>query len=250
MKIFRQYYVLIVFSFFIPAVLFGFDLPGYATFHGKVIDAETLKPIEGAVVYAIWSKCRPGIGSGSCETDMVKEVLTDANGEWQITGPKGINDVGIIRSILGILVPWNKPPRIRYYKPGFFPFQERYVSGDFSAYAYVDKSKNIEGIVLIRWGDTEAEVKQNLEQSQKDGCVTLVPAKDPERKLRELDFNFKCPAYIQRVQGINDKTLYKVIGLKRAVTSEEKREARSLASNGFYPNVYQPLLKKAIEERE
>ena len=67
MKIIKGCNTLIVALAFVPAVLFGFDLPGYATFHGKIIDADTLKPIEGAVVWALWMKCRPGIGSGSCE---------------------------------------------------------------------------------------------------------------------------------------------------------------------------------------
>jgi hypothetical protein len=250
MKIFRGCNVLIVALAFVPAVLFGFDLPGYATFHGKVIDADTLKPIEGAVVYAIWLKCRPGIGSGSCQADMAKEVLTDVDGEWSITGPKGNNDPGFIRSILGILVPWTKSPEIGYYKPGYFPFNAKYVSSDFSAHAYVDKERNIKGIILIRWGDTEAEVKRNVEQSQKDGCVTLIPVEDPERKLRELDFNFRYPVEVKRVHDrITDKTTYKVIGLKKALTLEEKGEAESLGINGFYPNVDQPLLRKALKQK-
>ena len=29
-------------------------------YHGKVIDAETLQPIEGAVVLGVWSKSYPG----------------------------------------------------------------------------------------------------------------------------------------------------------------------------------------------
>ena len=76
MSVFKQCYMLVILLVLIPAVLLGFDLPGYATFHGKIIDADTLKPIEGAVVYAIWNSCRPGIGSGpSCHTGMVKEGL-------------------------------------------------------------------------------------------------------------------------------------------------------------------------------
>ncbi len=78
MKISKWCQIMIVVFALVSTGLFGFDLPGYITMHGKVIDADTLKPIEGAVVWAMWTKCRPGIGSGSCETGMVKEVLTDA----------------------------------------------------------------------------------------------------------------------------------------------------------------------------
>ncbi|MGI6385560.1 MAG: hypothetical protein ACOX2W_00220 [Desulfomonilia bacterium] len=212
--------VLIVALTLIPAILLGFDFPGYATYHGKVIDADTLKPIEGAIVYAIWIKCRPGIGSRSCGPGKVKEVLTDADGEWKITGPKG-KDPGYIRSIIGYLVPWIEFPLIGYYKAGYYPYRSRYISGDFSAFAYVDETRNIEGIVLTRMGDTEEQVRQYMEQWEKDRCEILVPVKDPERKLRELDFDFRYPQNVKRVyipDGLNMYEQYKVIGLNRAVT--------------------------------
>lgn len=233
-----------------PTLLFGFDFPGYMTMHGKVIDAYTLEPIEGAVVYALWRKCRPGIGCRSCGIGPVKEVLTDAEGEWKITGPRGNNDPGYLRSIIGYLIPWIESPSIGYYKPGYYPYSSRYVSGDFSAFAYVDETRDIEGIVLTRMGDTEEQVKQYMEQWEKDRLKTLVPVKDPERKLRELDFDFRYPENVQRVYIPYDHSSYEryvVIGLKRAVTPEEKREARGLGINGFYPNARQPLLSKALE---
>jgi hypothetical protein len=242
MKIFKGCNVLIVALVLIPAILFGFDLPGYATFHGKVIDADSLKPIEGAVVYAIWMKCRPGIGSGSCHACMVKEILTDANGEWQITGPKGNDDPGFIRSILGILVPWNESPRIRYYKLGYFPiFYEAPGILGFYAHAYVNEDKNIEGIILNRIDSKEEWNKKE------DGLLALIPAKDPERKLRELDFDFKYPTEVKRVHDRTDNTTYEVIGLKRAITPEEQRKARSLGINYIYPDADQPLLRKALK---
>ena len=66
MNSFKRSNGLILVLILAPALLFGFDLPGYMTMRGKVIDADTLEPIEGAVVYAVWRTCRPGIGSGSC----------------------------------------------------------------------------------------------------------------------------------------------------------------------------------------
>jgi hypothetical protein len=248
MRIFKRCNTLIVALTFVPAVLFGFDLPGYATFHGKIIDADTLKPIEGAVVWAIWNSCGPGLGHGPvCSVGIVKEVLTDADGEWQITGPKGNSDPGFIRSILGFLVPWTGSPQIGYYKPGYFPFLAKLGIGDFSAHAYVDKAKNIEGIILYR-RDSMEEWKRYLELSKQDGSSTLIPAKDPERKLRELNYDFKYPSDVRRVcDRITDKTTYKVIGLKKAITSEEKREARGLGINDIYPDADQSLLRKALK---
>lgn len=249
MRSLRLWMILMVLSAFVPTVLSGFDFPGYVTMHGKVIDADTLKPIEGAVVWAMWDKCHPGLGHGpACDVSKTKEVLTDANGEWSITGPSGNRDPGIIRAILGVFVSWDTPPRLGYYKPGYYPFNERYpVSGDFSAFPYVDKEKNVEGIVLIRMGDTEEEVRRYMEQWDKDRCKILIPMKDPERKLRDLDFDFKYPENVERVQVSSDMTRYKVIGLKRAVTPKEKQEAESLGGHGIFPGAYQPVLRRALE---
>jgi len=89
----------------LPLCLMGADLFGNVTFRGKVIDADTLKPIEGAVVVATWDKCWPGIGAGElCSFKMVKEAQTDANGEWSITGPKGESLPSKARVILGFIV--------------------------------------------------------------------------------------------------------------------------------------------------
>lgn len=248
MKILLQIKALILLCTLFPASIFGFDLPGYATYHGKIIDADTLKPIEGAVVWAIWDSCGPGIGHGPvCSTGTVKEVLTDANGEWQITGPSGNSDPGFLRTILGFIVSWTEPPRIGYYMPGYFPFLAKLGIGDFSAYAYTDKSKNIEGIVLHRRNNME-EWKLFMEESRKYGGSLLIPTDNPERKLRELDFDFQYPENVKRIyDSITNKTTYKVIGLKRAVTPEEKREARGLGINYIEFDTPQPLLRKALK---
>jgi len=235
----------------IPAPLMGFDLPGSVTMRGKIIDADTLKPIEGAVVWARWDKCWTGVGAGHlCDVYKTKEVLTDANGEWHITGPMGTSDPSIVRMIISFVFSWVETPWLGYYKPGYYPFLARLGGGDFSARAYVDKSKDLEGILLYRPGDTEEEVINYLEQWKKDRCEKLIPVKDPERKLRKLDFDFQYPPKVICVRDIKDSKLmrsYAVIALKRAVTPEEKKEARGLGMNGLYPDAYQPLLNKALE---
>jgi len=234
----------------IPAPLIGFDFPGFVTMRGKIIDADTLKPIEGAVVWAMWDTCRPSVGGDVCDVCKVKEVLTDANGEWRITGLSGTDHPCVLRVLLGFLIPWVESPWLGYYKPGYFPYLARLEGGDFSARAYVDKSKNLEGILLYRPGDTEEEVTRYLKQRKKDRCDMLIPVKDPERKLRELDFDFKYPPNVVCVQDLKFsklRSLYQVIGLKRAVTPEEREKARGLGMNGLYPDAHQPLLEKALD---
>ncbi len=53
-------------------------------FQGKVIDAETMQPIEGAVVVVVYEKGNwNGPGGGYTSAVKVKETLTDKNGEFK-----------------------------------------------------------------------------------------------------------------------------------------------------------------------
>src|SRR5512138_1168054 len=59
-------------------------------YHGRVIDAETKDPIVGAVVVAHWVEARGTVSGDSTRFKDVKEVLTDKDGKWSITGPEGM----------------------------------------------------------------------------------------------------------------------------------------------------------------
>lgn len=240
--------MVLVFIFFSNG-LFGFDLLGRITMHGKVVDADTLEPIDGAVVYAVWLKCRSELGSDSCRVGKVEEIATDSNGEWVLHGPRGSVDPGILRSMLGFLVPWFEPPNIGCCKSGYYPFHAKPGIGDFSAFAYREESGDIEGIALDRRESLE-EWERYLKLWRKDRCEILVPMKDAERRLRELAFDFKYSEDARRVYVPEDpprNERYKVIGLKRAVTPEEKCHARILGLNGLYPFFSQSLLMRELE---
>lgn len=59
--------------------------------HGRVVDADTGEPIEGTVVIADWKLYGGGMGHGGHRNSLlVKETLTDANGEFSFGkwGPK------------------------------------------------------------------------------------------------------------------------------------------------------------------
>lgn len=93
------------------------------TFKGRVIDADTKEPIEGAVVVAIWLKERATIAGPSSEFKDVKEALTDKNGEWVIKGPRGRwgGDItAIFTFVTGIY--YTKPPEFIIFKPGYCSF--------------------------------------------------------------------------------------------------------------------------------
>lgn len=55
-----------------------------SAFQGKVIDAETKEPIEGAVVVAIYNVREYGIAESGSSTADAKEVLTDKSGSFYI----------------------------------------------------------------------------------------------------------------------------------------------------------------------
>lgn len=90
------------------------------TYQGRVIDAETKEPIEGAVVVAYWWE-EKGAFLGSMERLRdVKETLTDRDGKWSITGPES-DKKKIVRGMLStIAIVWAiRNPGFIIFKPGY-----------------------------------------------------------------------------------------------------------------------------------
>lgn len=81
---------------------------------GKIIDAETKEPIEGAVVVAVWDKVyATPAGDNSYFFDAI-ETLTDREGKFFIKEFKAINILPILRRLDG--------PRFTVFKPRYTPF--------------------------------------------------------------------------------------------------------------------------------
>lgn len=93
-----------------------------ATFKGKVVDADTKEPIEGAVVVAEWSGETTTPTATHSTLKDVKEVLTDKKGEWMIKGPKG-GKIGNMKTIISVITGayFTKRPRFYIFKPGYCP---------------------------------------------------------------------------------------------------------------------------------
>jgi hypothetical protein len=91
-----------------------------AIFKGKVIDADTKQPIEGAVVVASWLEERAAPTGSTSRLYDVKETLTDPNGKWSIEGPSG-RDMGNISAIFTLLTGSyiTNPPQFIIFKPGY-----------------------------------------------------------------------------------------------------------------------------------
>lgn len=91
-----------------------------ATFKGKVIDADSKQPIEGAVVVASWSEERATPAGPTTRLKDVKETLTDKNGMWLIEGAKG-GEVGNTKAIFSFLTGtyFTNAPVFIVFKPGY-----------------------------------------------------------------------------------------------------------------------------------
>lgn len=87
------------------------------TFKGQVIDADTKEPIEGAVVVAVWKTETTTPTATHSNLKDVKECLTDTNGEWSISGPKGRDDWPI--PYMSLIIPYTKEPEFIVFRPGY-----------------------------------------------------------------------------------------------------------------------------------
>jgi len=214
------------------------------TFRGKIIDADTLKPIEGAAVVAVWRKTKAFIIASTTDFKDAKETLTDKNGEWSITGEEGQEVPKTLEPLFVLgLRHITTGPEIIYYKPGY----RGNIRGGFSAYPYIDRKHNLEGIVLNRYGETWEEIRKDSKQFPRDS-LRFIPVKDPEKKLRELAFSFQYPENLQIIQRRTEysKVDYEVIGLRKAKTRKERRIAIPSRPTDDFKKI--PLLNKILQE--
>ena len=90
------------------------------TFHGQVIDAETKMPIEGAAVVIHWVEARGTVAGESTRFKDVKEVLTDKDGKWSITGPEGSQGDDLTAYLTFFTgIHYTRKPDFIIFKPGY-----------------------------------------------------------------------------------------------------------------------------------
>ncbi len=64
------------------------------TYRGQVLDEDTKKPLAGVVVVFVWERRFPSPATGRLvdEVHAVREVLTDAEGQFDVVGPRETSD--------------------------------------------------------------------------------------------------------------------------------------------------------------
>jgi hypothetical protein len=88
-------------------------------YRGKVVDAETGQPLEGAVFAVVWSKKPRVTMDGPEYFHSATEALTDAKGEFSVDGSPGVD--------------WNpftyivNRPSVGIFMPGYAPFPTGHV---------------------------------------------------------------------------------------------------------------------------
>jgi len=89
------------------------------TYSGKVIDADTKEPIEGAVVVASWREQGTSLAGAISTFKDVKENLTDKDGKWTIVGLRETcnNPIALVWQLLGGTCI--KDPEFIVFKPGY-----------------------------------------------------------------------------------------------------------------------------------
>jgi len=233
-----------------PVTVHGADILGNVTYQGRVVDADTLAPIEGAVVVARWEKCWPGIGAGElCDVSLIKETMTDANGEWNIKGPEGTWDPGLIRKLAGFIVRWTRPPNLMVYKPRYYKWGGTYGLGrGFMAIPY-DNGRGQVGIAFIdeetRNRETESDGKSTLETN-----IKLYLTSDPERFLKAMNFSFLNCKESARVPWVSVDFYghkYWILGLRKVPYGKEWiKERLNLEDIDSIERL--PLLREVISE--
>ncbi len=87
---------------------------GYGTLKGKVVDAETGEPIEGAVAMAEWTKTK-GFGNTYTVSAKVSEAVSDKEGNFELAG---------------CYSPFVNKPDLTIYKKGYVAWNNRYIFPD------------------------------------------------------------------------------------------------------------------------
>jgi hypothetical protein len=220
-------------------------------FRGRVINAVNKKPIEGAVVVAVYRVMGIYlIDGGTIDVD-IEYTLTDSNGEYHI--------------------PWNlyfyhwplslsrEPTEISVIKPGYLNVLEGH---GFTLHPIKDthttttrdgkkEVRDLEGIVYLQSKEMITRWQGGHKKFDSEQ-VPFFPLKNPSERLRNLDRRLNFYIFnaesIYRGRGWKPFKTYSVIGLSLGNLAFSKRRFY----DEFYgvDREYQKLISEAIKEED
>lgn len=117
-KPYRDYLIRAHILAFITVLFLSVSITGcYASMSGTVVDAETGKPIEGAVVLVEWTYTSgKWMGLRSTSSYKVVETITDKEGKFKVSD---------------VLNPFVDPPHVTIYKKGYVAWNNEYIFPDY-----------------------------------------------------------------------------------------------------------------------
>lgn len=152
--------LLLALPFSASAAIFRYDGP----YEGKVVDADTGGPIEGAVVLGVWYRIHPNVAGWSSEFYDSVETLTDKDGNFYIKG-------------LGVLLMSNiDTMNIIIYKSGY-----KHLGSSWESFKDGYRLREI-----VKWEGDKAIVplkRLNFEQRRKYGADVYVDIPENNKKL-------------------------------------------------------------------
>ncbi len=158
---------LLILALFLLTIFAGCTPVRYENdYKGKIIDADTGKPIEKVVVLGVWFKAYPTPGGAAHEFYDAREAVTDKNGEFSIPG------MGLL--ILSNIVPMD----VLIFKAGY----EYIGMGPWRSFKidYILKKK-------VRWEGDMAIIplkKLTIKERRKKGIPSFPPVEASKEKIK------------------------------------------------------------------
>lgn len=159
----------LIIALLLASILFATSQqPAYAaTFHGKVVDAETGEPLTGAVVAVTWHKKAILSMDGGWYFHNAREAVADAEGNFSLDASTGIN--------------WNpftivQEPRIIIFYPGYGPISPSYPREFRDVYGIAEGLKPGALVKLPK-----LKTQEELRKFACSSCVELAADVPPEK---------------------------------------------------------------------
>ncbi len=184
--VYRFIVIVVISWFFIVGnckIAASIEVADFGPYQGKIVDAETKEPIEGAVVFVDWYELHFFAGSTFIDA---QETLTDKNGEFYLSGIRVFNPWKSLGSEGGLIIyksgykfiridPWKK------WKT-FSPQNKAFIS----EVVNIEDGKPI--FLLKKW--TLDEIRQAYERGilpSADPSSSDIPHEKKKLLLQEID---------------------------------------------------------------